>query len=229
MTKGDIRIGNFVFASIVIVVYFFVGCTPAVKIPGTYSGNNSYLTIILDNDSTFSFRYKFEFSREYAEGRWKLLGKSRVVINSNIQNRSLSIKGYDKYNSSLTDGKYLAIDTGIPEDERKFYGCSIFVNDAFLVKKRCDSVSVLKIPDSTMSISVQINADERIPNRFLDSLQTDKYILGSKKSNEVRLEVAYIDSLFNYRVFNNVSIRITRKGLYLPSPYEQEIRFLQRQ
>ena len=215
-------------ACIVIMVCCFGSCSPSMKIPGTYFGNKSYATIILNKDSTFSYRYKFEFSREYSEGEWRALDRSKIVINSSIKDRSLSIKGYENYNSSVTDGKSVVIVTGIPESEKNFYECSLFINDTFFSNTKCDSIIAFKVPNLVTRFFLRIKANDRIPNRFLDSLQTKTYVLSDSRNNEVRLEVRYIDSLFNYRVFKNVVCRVTSKGLHFSSPQTHKAEFLQR-
>lgn len=228
MANNNIRISSWIFASILIVVWFFVGCSPTGKIPGTYSGNSSYMTIILNSDSTFSYRYKFEFSREHAEGRWGLIGNSIVVINSYIKDRAIPIKGDEEHNGSLAEGKHLTINTDMPKSENGFYTCSVFVNDTFFIKRRCDSIDGLKVPDRTASLFIRIKADERIPGRFLDSLETQKYILKDRRSNQVKLSIENFDSLFNYRIFDNVHVRVSKKGIQFPSSYRAGFLFLKR-
>jgi hypothetical protein len=59
----------------------------------------------------------------------------------------------------------------------------------------------------------KLNADERIPARFLDSLITEKYFLKSNGSKNLKVDILYKDSLFNYKVFNGEIIKIKRKGM----------------
>ena len=52
-----------------------------------------------------------------------------------------------------------------------------------------------------------------MPTRSLDTLSTDKFFPKATTTNKAKIDIILNDSLFNYRIFNNEVLKITRKGL----------------
>lgn len=117
---------------ILFILFIFTGCTLRMKVPGIYSGSEKYSTVELVNDSIFSYRYKFEFAYEYSQGFWKKGLKNEIILNSNIQNRTLPLRiQTSNLNIDKDDDLFLTVSINIPEKEKRYYHCSIFINLRF--------------------------------------------------------------------------------------------------
>ena len=49
---------------------------------------------------------------------------------------------------------------------------------------------------------------------FRDPLVTEPYYLKSEKTNALKIKIIINDSLFQYKVFNNVPVTIKKTGIY---------------
>ncbi len=77
----------------------------------------------------------------------------------------------------------------------------------FYITNHCDSISKIPVPFPVNNILLGISGDEKIPNRFIDTLFTEKKSPISTYAN-LQLDVNYIDSLFNYKILNNELIKV---------------------
>ncbi|PUZ19688.1 hypothetical protein GA0116948_12319 [Chitinophaga costaii] len=102
------------------------------------------------------------------------------------------------------------ISINIPEDKRNYYQCMVFVNDSLYVNKRFDSLPYLSIGSPVKIIFFKLSADVSIPARFLDTLTTDTFFPKSDMANSSKIDIVFNDSLFNYQVFNNDILKITK-------------------
>jgi hypothetical protein len=190
-------------------------CTPAGNIAGDYSSSKSPYSFIINNDSTFSYRYKFQVAYEYSQGIWKQLSKNKITLTSYTATRLIPLRvqeGSLQKNSEIDDN-ILSVDVGIPDSEKTYYQCSIFINDTLFRKTSCDSLQLLTIDQKINSLFFSISADERIPTRFLDTLYSEKILFKSANRRKLNIDFVYQDSLFNYRVFNDEVLNVS--GTYL--------------
>lgn len=197
---------------IIIIIFFFSSCLSNKYLPGVYT--KDYATIILKDDSTFSYRYKFEFAYKYSEGVWKTIGKGRVLLNSVIQDSTIHLQIFDDINKG-EQANSLKVDVGIPIKERQFYICSLFINDSLYDKLSCDSLIHFVINKPIINYYFSITANENIPTRFIDTIYSEKVIPIKKFGNYELIKFQYNDSLFNYRIFSSYPLNVRKRGLFL--------------
>ena len=208
---------------IVLILFLFCNCSPGSKLSGVYSGNRTYTTFVLKDDSTFSYQYKFEFDYKYSIGKWSRVGKNTISLNSHYKEKLLQLKTEQSIDSS--DNIDLTIIT--PGFERKYYECLIFINDSLYAKHKCDSVISLSVRKPVenvfLGLTADLKADTILITRSLDTIYTEKFYPKPDTFNKYTLRIAYNDSLFNYKIFNNEILKISRKGLIFYDP-KQKVR-----
>jgi hypothetical protein len=198
---------------LVLFTFLLSGCFSNKEIAGVYSSSKSPFSLTLRDDSTFSYRYKFQFAYEYSEGTWSRIGKNKIILNSYIKSRIIPLQVEENiFNGDKTDSNILSVDVGMPDKEKSFYQCSVYINYTLYSKKRCDSLSVL-VNKPVSNFLFAINANEVIPNRFIDTLYTEKFSTKKTIGNKLKVRFLYNDSLFNYRVFDNEVVKVSKKGL----------------
>ena len=101
----------------------------------------------------------------------------------------------------------------MPDADKNYYQCMIFINDTLYEKRSFDSIASILITSPVRSIFFKLSTDVRMPTRFMDTLSTDKVIPKFSTANRDKISIVLSDSLFNYRVFNNEVLRVRRKGL----------------
>ena len=203
---------------LVLFISFLVSCAPELKISGVYSDKKHPVSFIIREDSTFSYRYKFEFAKNYSSGHWTKKGRKSIALKSGLQNKILFLNVQEDNYVDAESLMSLNIGITIPEAEKKYYQCSIFINDSFFIEKNFDSIGSIIISKPISSVFFKINADERIPNRFLDTLLTEKYFFKSESKKNLKINILWQDSLFNYKVFNNEVLKLTHHGVKFYSP-----------
>ena len=207
--------------SVSIYLFFVVmlsACSTSKEISGEYSSRRIPYVFNLNKDSTFFYRYKFEIDYEYSLGRWNKTGKNAVVLNSHYKERLLQLETeHDK------TGKIDVISLNIvtPDFDRKYYECLIFVNGALHAKQKCDSTISESIRKPVENIFLGFTADRTVDpllaTRALDTVYTEKFY-PQAAFDKYTLRIVYNDSLFSYRVFDNETFKITRKGLIFYDP-----------
>lgn len=151
-------------------------------------------------------------------------GRKEIVLKSQFRDRLLPLTV--KETDGVKGGNLINININIPETERKFYQCSLFVNDSFFARKNCDSIISIFVLKPILNVSLKLNADERKPTRFLDSLITEKHFFKSINLKKIEINVHYNDLLFNYIVFNDETLKISRHGVKVYSPQKKAWVFL---
>jgi len=195
----------------ILLTVFLYGCTSVRNIDGVYWSDKSPCKFTMNKDSTFSFEYRFQFQYEHATGTWSRAGKSKYVLNSFVKNKRLPASVSETKSDKEDNSNFLSASIQIPN--QAYYRCEIFINDTLYEKRSCDSLSSIVIAKPMRSLFLGICADERIPGRLLDTLYTEKFYPRSEYRNNLKMDISYIDSLFNYRIFNNETIRIANKKL----------------
>lgn len=200
------------------IYYYFIfllfACSVGTDLSGDYSSRLIPYSVILNKDSTFSYRYKFTFDYEYSFGKWSRLNKNTIVLISHFKEKLLLLKVQQ---SKMTEGEKSNLSIKTPDLEREYYECLIFVNDFLYTKEKCDSIISISIKEPIENFYLGLTADRKIDpllaTRALDTLYTEKFISKPSMYGKYEVEIIYNDSLFNYKVFNHETIKVTRKGL----------------
>jgi hypothetical protein len=204
--------------SIILYLFFAVvlsACFASKEISGEYSSRRMPYVFNLNKDSTFFYRYRFQFDTEYSLGRWHKSGKNAIALNSHYKEKLLRLKVQQANIIDMSDSINLSIIT--PDFNRKYYECLIFVNDTLHAKEKCDSiisVSIRKpVGDIFLGFTADRTVDPLLASRALDTVYTEKLYPKADTFDKYTLRIIYNDSLFNYKVFDNEIFKITRKGL----------------
>jgi len=194
------------------------GCSSSLELSGDYSSNRSKYQFRLNRDSTFEYSYKFEFAYEHSRGRWNRIGKRRIILNSYAKRKVIPMTVQKLSGHDIGQASFFSVSMDIPNADKKYYQCMVYVNDMLYEKISCDSIDTILVASPVKSIFFKLSADPRMPTRFLDTLSTEKFITHSNTSSQERLNIILRDSLFNYRIFDNDTLEVTRKGLKFYDP-----------
>jgi hypothetical protein len=208
MHRAQVYLG-FLISSLILMY----GCHSGVELLGDYSSFQSPYTFYLYKDSTFSYRYKFEYAYEYSQGTWSQVGGKMIVLNSQIKNRTLAVEAQNLDDNASEIINHFSIDVNLINGNKNHYQCMIFINDTLFTIKTCDSLSSILINSPIKDYFFKLTTDTRMPTRFLDTLSTNKIFTKSSNSNNFKIKINLVDSLFNYRIFNNDILQVTNKGL----------------
>ena len=197
-----------------LTVIFFVRCV-SIHIPGKYRSKDGTYQLVLNDDSTFLFDYRFQFVYEYSSGLFKILDNKSIMLNSLIRNKLLPIRVKTANESQASADNILRVRFNFPENEIKYYKCRVFINGVVFRDSYCDSLSVLAVDKAVNNFSFGISADERMPGRFFDTLYTEVFTTSKSLQNNLSVEVVVKESLFNYRVFDNEIIKVSDRKLVI--------------
>lgn len=197
-----------------LLALFLMGCSSQKK-AGNYFSEKSPYSFVVNEDGTFSYRYKLGPAYQHAEGAWIEGAKNKIKLNSSIKSTSIPLEIQERDNDTFARKRLnlFVVDVDMPAKERPYYRCGIFVNDSLLHTQSCDSLNLFEIDRPVTSYFFSLSSDERKPGRFLDTLFSKKEYTKMSTGNLLEVKFVYNDSFFSYRVFNNETLRISRKGL----------------
>jgi len=188
-------------------------CSSIIEVSEDYSSSETPYSFNLGKDSVFDYRYKFEFGYEYSQGIWSKIGNNEIVLNSRVKNRTLQLKVKESIAHEAEQENFFYVNINMPDSDKNYYQCMIFINDTLYGKRSCDSIASILISSPIKNIFFKLSADVRMPTRFMDTLTTDKFSPRLSIGNKTKIDIIFKDSLFNYRVFNDEILKVTRKGL----------------
>ena len=155
-------------------------------------------------------------------------GSSKVILNSVYKDRTLPIRAMEYGAQEFGASNFVSVDINLPDEEKANYLCMIFINDTLCGTKTCDSLASITIPSSIRSIYFRFSGDEKVPARMMDTLSTDRFFPVATMGNKLQIHVLLNDSLFNYRVFDNVLYKVTPKGLRYYDPRDNHWQYIAR-
>lgn len=194
-------------------------CANLKEISGEYSSRQIPYVFYLNKDSTFYYHYQFQFDSEYSFGKWRKIGKKAVILNSHYKKKSLQL--ISEHNNTVTED-HIIFNIVTPDFNRNYYECLIFVNGALWTRQKCDSTISVSIRKPIMDVFLGFTADRKIDpllaTRALDTIYTEKLYPQDAPYDKYTLRIVYNDSLFNYKVFDDEVLKITKKGLIFYDP-----------
>jgi hypothetical protein len=226
-----------------IAIILLSGCSKNLII-GQYTGMSNPDSFQFSKDLTYTYGYNAFHLNEYSSGKWYQLNKRIIILNSFVENRNLEVRVDNKkvevnndYNLKLTfnsnsnlenykcvifindtlytlKGSRLLVPTNIIHSQ---FVKTIELNDLYSMYIRCDSLLLLKVNNAINSISFRVI---KLPSNY--STQINKYALESKnttifdtENNAISIAISFSDSLFNYRLFRNEKLKISKRGIYI--------------
>jgi len=207
--KGDISAWRWC----VPLMLWLAGCSSGQPIAGTYAAARNPHSFILRPDSTYSYRYQFGFASRHSSGTWRRTGSNSIVLNSYVSDRTLPLKVEEMPAGDGYTGNFFSVNTGITGAGKEHYRCMVFVNDTLYASAGVDTFTHVRVDFPVKNIFFKLSADESMPSIFLDTLSTEKFHPVNALGNKDRIDIGYTDSLFNYRVFHNEEVRLSKKGL----------------
>jgi hypothetical protein len=225
-------------------IILFFGCSTNIKIVDTYGkiGNPDYF--ILKGDGTFIYKYNSFHVSKYSSGTWKKGVKNKIILNSTLKSKIIDLKGAERHSSNesyltldlepsdtlggkdykcevfLNDTLYglsnlnQLVSTGLDKNEANN---EININDIFFRYIRCDSLAstTLKFPIKSVYFKILKQPFYYFSTMFYnEQLVTNHYYLKSDETNVLKLTASFNDSLFQYKIFDNVDIIVKRNGIY---------------
>lgn len=195
-------------------ICIFFSCSSKFYI-GTYGSPDLPYSFEFKNDGTFYYRYQLFFTGSESNGTWRADGKNKIILDSYIKSRTLLLKEYHgdsivSPDSTITSYS-LSIHANIPKAQQNCYECLIYIDDSLYALKNCDSMSFITVPKKINDLYLRIHSYAKMPGRFYDTLTTVKYY--PKIGNQINAEVVFNDSIFNYKVFDNVEYYVMRNAL----------------
>jgi hypothetical protein len=197
---------------LILLVALFASCRTN-NFVGTFSSRVSPYRFILDSDSTFKYHYKEGFLYGYSSGHWSKIGKLKIKLQSFYKDRAMQLNGSENISSDFNKNVELKIQIAIPNEEKNYYRCLIYINQKFFLAKGCDSISSIMAPGPIKNILLKITTDNRIPMRDNDTLITSEYYPKHDYLKSITLNCTYIDSLFNYKVFNGYVLNFSKGNI----------------
>lgn len=231
--------------SLIFIVILFYGCSRNIIIVGKYADKGNPDIFQFKADSTFSYNYNAFHVREYSEGKWVRLNSKLILIKSTIQtktiplsinygsemqsenytlmfnfNSDLEIKNYkcavfiNDTLHTLNESSFL-VPTKLSADE---FRKEINIDKMLASYIRCDSLISVKINTPIKGIYLQLmKCPIKITSNYIIRypLETEKCNLVSGNANVFLIHMSFKDSLFNYQVFKNEKLKVSRNGVYM--------------
>jgi len=198
--------------NLILFIVLFISCKTS-NVVGTFSSRSSPYRFIFRSDSTFRYHYHEGVLYSYSFGHWSKVGKGKIKLESFYKDRTLPLLGTENISSKDSKTVELKIQIPIPDEEKKYYRCLIYINQRLFLEKACDSVSSIIAPSPIKSVQIKITTDVRIPARDNDTLVSSEYHTESLYPKSINLNCRYNDSLFNYRVFNGTVLNFANGKL----------------
>jgi hypothetical protein len=214
-----------------IFVVLLYGCSSSLLITGEYASRENSNRFSLNSDSTFTYDYKFGHAYEYSLGSWKRVSKKKIVLNSGVKSTviPLSVQESGKVEGTLNSANFLSINVSIPNTNREDYRCAIFINDNLFQERRCDSLSSILINSSIHDIYFEIRKRPIVLKDLrlsVDPIITNRFLPKSATGNKLQIGIAFSDSLFSYRIFNNEIFKMTKSGIRFYDPKESKWQYI---
>lgn len=188
----------------------FSACTPGGKTTGVYWSSRSAHVITLHENGEYSYAYKNQFIYAGSSGTWIQKGK-QIMLHSFYQDKLLNRQIRVSENGRENQEAVLRVTTIPLPQTSMYYYWLLKIQDSIYAKRPVDSACftlnkklLLQAP-----FSLQMVTSNNFPSRFFDTLTTKPIVLQQQPGDTITIQVAYNDSLFNYRVFTQEVI--TRK------------------
>jgi hypothetical protein len=152
-------------------------------------------------------------------------------LNSGIKSTviPLSVQESGKIERGLKSTNFLSINVNIPNTNLEDYRCAIFINDTLFQERRCDSLSSILISSSIKDIYFEIRKRPIILKDLrlsVDPIITNRFFPKSATDNKLQIGIAFNDSLFSYRIFNNEILRVTKRGIRFYDPKKDKWQYI---
>lgn len=202
------------------------GCSAGIELSGDYSCKEVCQSFSLNRDATF--RYEDEASSGFSDGHWAKYHGDQVVLRSMIRDRSLPLKTFEFGVHEFGQESLLNVDIDLPETEKSYYQCLVYINDTLMGRRNCDSLGGIPVRDDIRSLRFAVCGNEKMPGRLHDTLSSEVYNPRSVRGNKFQIHIFINDSLFNYRVFDDEVFKVTKKGLRVYNPTTKQWDFISR-
>lgn len=199
------------------IVICVMACTSSQKVlTGKFSNRKSNNILYLFPDSSFRYEQTLlpgsRFKEKYSSGKWSKLDENTLVLNSNKQERKVSvnvdIKSSKNSNSVMfiemkvdrqDQINYISQPIFSPPASQKYIGVNSY---AFDIASKKDSVYIVleKRPLKAEILGL------KQPEYY--TVETDIIPLDYSVGDSIILHLSVPDSLFSYRIFNNEAFKM---------------------
>jgi len=200
-------------------------CSSNREITGKYSSTNSPYAFQFNKDSTFTYGYLEFHSYEYSTGWWRKINRNHILLNSIIQYTIIPLEIQKLNSNDEKQPDFLSVEINIKGMNLADYRCLIFINDSLDLVKRCDSISKIKLKKPINSLffkfiqePVKITTDLFSYNPLItEKLYPEKIDLYNSK-----IRIAFNDSLFAYKIFNDELIKVKNNKVKIFNSYKNK-------
>jgi hypothetical protein len=203
------------------MTFMVLGCSVKKEVPGKYMSKNNPNFIQLRNDHTFIYEYRALHLYQQSIGNWQVIGKSLIVLNSDIKNTIVPVKVSNKTNG-MNKNNMVSIDLNIKGSHPlEDYKCQICINDTNYCIKRCDSLSSILIKSPIKSIYFKFVREPKSVTTTAIPLPliTEKYYPTVKIGNDLEVKIDFNDTYFYYKAFNNDTVKVASNGIKIFNSY----------
>lgn len=200
-----------------IIFFIAVFCRCTKSITGFYS---SWYTMELKKDSSFFFTSGGESNYSYSKGKYKKIDKNTISLQSDILDKSIFPHIKEGTDILLKDSIKFEINMIVSGNNKNLYNYEIIINDTFKILKNgfVDNFYLQKI--KVEKLRIRVFGEERwSPSAARDTLSSSTLFLQNLKSNLIQATFSVDYKLFNFRIFNNYSIKYYRNNLLIDNFY----------
>ena len=193
----------------VVLIGLTVSCAPFSFVAGDYlSKIDTYARFSFLQDSTFYYRYEKPYEDlEISSGKYQIVGKN-IYLNSYGKRNSLKLHYTVKICCELFQN-ILIINVSYDVKDNKGYYCIPYINGedsgAFPIYGAFQFKSVIPIH----SICFKVGKRNDLQKTYVShSIFTDTIYPIANMGDTLDIHIVPVDSLFTYKVFNNVPLHI---------------------
>ncbi|MDR2408009.1 MAG: hypothetical protein LBE13_07855 [Bacteroidales bacterium] len=240
---------------IIIICLILFSCN-SINIIGNWSGkrNRNNLDLNLDQDSTYTYCFSNynEQIRDYSEGKWRKNEKNIIIINSNIQNNIIPLEIFyekmKKNENQLCISIILKVFNQYPygSDNEDDYVCEPFTNDTIPLREQLtgedmfNAMATNSDPYTGRGGSYTIYSDTLINDVWFEisrtfytgtyfieqPIRTERKKINCSLGDSIVINININDDLFNYKVFNNKTLKIKNNRIifYNNNEYNDKIK-----
>ncbi|GAB6010088.1 hypothetical protein [Dysgonomonas reticulitermitis] len=218
----------FIYFFIVLCVYY--SCTSSFKM-GLYNGKNNSGNaneFTFSEDSTFTYDY-YGLIRKHSSGKYKIKDDG-IILNSSVKDITVPVKISVLLCDSLTGKNKITVLFNLPEEEQKNYRCILIINkdtlnnnedalklyitqDIWMDDEWGTYTGYYSKPIDSIRLTVMRIPFLSPPGILIEPMETKTMYFDKVIGKDITINLTINDSLFGYKVFDNIVLDIKRKKI----------------
>jgi hypothetical protein len=197
-------------------------CCNVKQFTGTYMSRDSPHRFIIYPDSSFYYTYKSGYLySEYSKGRWHASDKKHIKLQSEYSSDIVQTDFKEFATDTEKDSVIISVHTvDMSEAAQQSHECILMYGDTAVGFSKCDVASFkIKYKKKINGLYCRITGTSESPKTFLDTIQSSKYYFINCKVDSLQIRLNNAGDMFNYKIFNDDTVKITRRGLVYKREY----------